>query len=176
MRPLSNDHVELLRAWVGDTDQWQHPAQILAGEQLDHWAYLPVKRPSVPDVGERHPVDAFVSQQLSEAGLERSSAASRRRLIRRLFLVMHGVPPTPERIDQFLQDTRDDAWERLVDEVLSSRHYGERCATFWLDLIRFAETDGYETNRERPHAWHYRDWVIQAFNDDKPYDRFVIRP
>jgi len=142
----------------------------------DHWSFQPVVRPDVPKSDEafaKQPIDAFIRRKLIENGLQPSSRASRRTLIRRLFLVMLGLPPSPQQIDAFVADKSDDAWPRLVNTVLDSPRYGERWAQHWLDLIRFGETHGFETNRERPNAWHFRDWVIQSLNNDKPYDEFV---
>ena len=111
---------------------------------------------------------------LRTAGLEPSPKADRRSLIRRLYLDVLGLPPTPEEIGAYVADADPLAWRRLVDRVLANPHYGERSARHWLDVVRFAETDGFETNVERPDAYPYRDYVIRAFNDDKPYDRFVF--
>ncbi|MBL8235487.1 MAG: DUF1549 domain-containing protein, partial [Bryobacterales bacterium] len=108
-----------------------------------------------------------------ENDLSLSQPADRVTLIRRLYLVMLGLPPSPSEVKTFVNDSEPEAWERLVDRVLASPHYGERWARHWLDVARFGETDGYETNRERPNAWRYRDWVIEAFNRDMPYTDFV---
>lgn len=118
-------------------------------------------------------MDAFVAARLAEKGLKPSAEADRTTLLRRLYLVMLGVPPTPEDVSAFLADPRPDAFERRVDEVLNDTRYGERWGRHWLDVIRFAESNGFETNRERPNAWRFRDYVIAAFNSDKPFDRFV---
>ncbi len=120
------------------------------------------------------PIDAFILNKLHDSGLSPSPIAERRWLIRRLYLVMLGLPPTPEQLDAFVNDPRPDAWQQLVNSVLDSPHYGERWAQHWLDLVRFGETDGFETNRERPNAWRYRDWVIAALNADKPYNQFIM--
>jgi hypothetical protein len=138
--------------------------------RLTHWSLQPVKRPEVDNVSA---IDDFIQQRLTKKGLHSSPRASDRKLIRRLFMVMHGLPPTPEQVERFVSDDRPAAWRDLVDEALASPRYGERWATHWLDLVRFGETHGFETNRERIHAWYYRDWVIDAFNADKPYDEFV---
>lgn len=173
---LSKSEVATLKRWIDqglsmpgyDTDDG--PAQ------TDHWSFQPVSRVDVPtsdDSFAKQSIDAFILQKLTENELRPSSRAARATLIRRLFLVMHGLPPSPEQIDAFVADKSDDAWPRLVNEVLDSPRYGERWAQHWLDLIRFGETHGFETNRERPNAWHFRDWVIDALNNDKPYDDFV---
>ncbi len=142
-----------------------------------HWAFQPVSRPALPQLkpasGVAHPVDAFVRDRLSRSGLQPSVEADRAILIRRLYLVMLGVPPTPEEVSAFVSDTRPLAFERQVDRVLEDPRYGERWGRHWLDVVRFAESNGFETNRERLSAWRFRDYVIDAFNADKPYDRFL---
>lgn len=171
---LTSDQVNLLRRWIDEKAAWQSAREELDAQQITHWSFQPLRRPGVPETSDTAtPVDAFILRRLEKAGLTMSSSAARRRLIRRLYLIMTGLPPTPDRIHEFVDDGRTDAWDELVRDVLDSPHYGERMATFWLDLVRFGETHGFETNRERPNAWHYRDWVINAFNDDTPYDRFV---
>ncbi|MCA9177383.1 MAG: DUF1553 domain-containing protein [Planctomycetales bacterium] len=173
--PLAPHEIELLRGWIADASQWKSAKETLAAETVDHWAFQPVSRPALPEATSANSaIDALVFAKLREHGLEPSPTADRRSLIRRLFLVMHGLPPTPERVEQFVRDERVDAWERLVDEVLESPRYGEQWASYWLDLVRFGETHGFETNRERPNAWRYRDWVIDALNRDLPYDRFIL--
>lgn len=174
-KPLSAGEIGILRAWI---DQGlKMPADDTTGTvTTDHWSFQPLNQLSPPesvDPWSGRPVDAFVLQKLQAAGLSPSSRADRRTLIRRLFLVMHGLPPSPEQIRKFVSDRSPDAWQKLVDDVLKSPRYGERWARHWLDLIRFGESHGFETNRERPNAWHYRDWVIDALNADKRYDRFV---
>lgn len=168
-KPLSEADIARIERWISDgapTPERYGPA--VEEVELTHWSFLPVERPDPA-----HNIDGFIADKLAKEGLERSPEADRRTLIRRLHLVMLGLPPSPEQVEAFVADERADAWERLVGEVLASPHYGERWATFWLDLVRFGETHGFETNRERVNAWPYRDWVINAFNDDKPYDQFV---
>ncbi len=172
---LSAKEINVLKSWIDDAKAWQAAKVEIANRKIDHWSLRPLVRPEVPAPHADQAIDAFIKQKLSAAALEMSAQADRRRLIRRLYLVMHGLPPTPEQVQAFVDDARPDAWSQLVEEVLSSPHYGERLATHWLDLVRFGETHGFETNRERPHAWRYRDWVINAFNTDKPYDDFVIQ-
>ncbi len=143
-----------------------------------HWSFRPVQRPSVPSnpawrAARANPIDAFVAAKLAENSLGPSPEADRTTLIRRLYLVMLGIAPTPEEVDRFVADTRPDAFERIVDRVLDDPRYGERWARHWLDVVRFAETNGFETNRERPNGWRFRDYVIASLNDDKPYDQFV---
>ena len=172
--PLTDEQVQLLRSWIDDADRWTSAREKLSEQSIDHWSFQRLVRPEIPIVDARTAIDAFLEKRLGEAGLSMSRRASRRQLIRRLFLVLHGLPPTPEEVAHFVADERADAWERLVDEALCSPRYGERLATHWLDLIRFGETHGFETNRERPTAWPFRDWVVDSFNSDKPYDEFVV--
>ncbi len=143
-----------------------------------HWAFRPVQRPPVPTTAPgttpfANAIDAFVATRLAHDHLQPSQQADRVTLIRRLWLVVLGMPPTPDDVDAFVADAAPLAFERLVDRALADPRYGERWARHWLDVVRFAETNGFETNRERPAAWRFRDYVITAFNDDLPYDRFV---
>ncbi len=172
-KPLTSAEVATLKRWIDDASSWRAAQEALAQRKLDHWAFQPVVRPQPPAVGQS-PIDAFILAKLSEAQLTASPPASRRTLIRRLFLVMHGLPPTPERVERFVNNPDEEAWPRLVEEALASPRYGERWAAHWLDLVRFGETHGFETNRERRNAWRYRDWVIDAFNSDMPYDKFIV--
>jgi hypothetical protein len=185
--------LELLRRWIAAGADWREAEAAAAHRTSDHWSFQPLTRPAVPVVdadwlprgelveklgadsvlAQLNPIDSFVIAKLHSVDLTLSPLAEKRRRIRRLFLVMHGLPPTPAQVEQFVRDTRPDAWEQWVRHVLDSPNYGERWAAHWLDLVRFGETDGFETNRERPHAFPYRDWVIEAFNTDKPYDQFV---
>jgi hypothetical protein len=143
----------------------------------DYWAYQPVQRPDVPQLADdnwsRNPIDKFVLAKLRENELRPVEPADRVTLIRRLSFNVTGLPPTPQQIDEFLDDREDGACERLIDRLLADSAYGERWAQYWLDLVRFAETDGFEHDKVRPEAWRYRDWVIDAFNSDMPYDVFL---
>jgi mono/diheme cytochrome c family protein len=173
--PLPASDIRLLRAWIDQGANWPHDPN--AVKQV-HWALQPVSRPPPPALASAaaeltHPIDTFVAAKLAEDGLALGPAASRHTLVRRLYLLMHGLPPAPEEVEQFVQDASPDAWERLIDRVLASPRYGERWARHWLDVARFAESNGFETNRERKNAHPYRDYVIQSFNEDKPYDQFV---
>lgn len=142
-----------------------------------YWAYQPVRRPAVPAVRNiawvRNPIDAFILARLEAAGLEPAPEADRVTLIRRLYFDLLGLPPTPEEVDAFVQDPAPDAYERLVDELLARPQFGEKWGRHWLDLVRFAETNGYERDGPKPNAWRFRDYVIRSFNADKPYDRFL---
>ncbi|MGP0064604.1 MAG: PSD1 and planctomycete cytochrome C domain-containing protein [Isosphaeraceae bacterium] len=141
------------------------------------WLHRPVVRPAVPSVKRRgwvrNPVDAFILARLEAERLRPAPEADCVALIRRLTYDLTGLPPTPEEVDAFLADRAHDAYERLVDRLLASPHYGEHWARHWLDLVRFGETNGYERDSAKPFAWRYRDYVIDAYNRDKPYDRFV---
>ncbi len=136
------------------------------------WAFAPLKSPPVPK-GTDHPVDAFIRSKLTDKGLSPATEADRRILVRRLTFDLLGLPPTPEEIDDFLKDTSSNAYEKLVDRLLASPAYGERQARHWMDVAHFAETHGHDQDRVRPNAWRYRDYLIDAFNADRPYARFV---
>ncbi len=141
------------------------------------WAFRPPRRPTPPTphdaAGMRTPVDAFVRYTLEKNGLAPAPPAGRLVLLRRVYFDVVGLPPTPEEIEQFLRDDRPDAYERLVDRLLASPHYGERWGRHWLDVVRYADTGGFEADYTYPSAWRYRDYVIRSFNTDKPFDRFV---
>lgn len=142
-----------------------------------HWAFRKPSRPRIPRVQEkqwvRNPVDSFILDRLEKAGLRPSKEAARAVLLRRVTFDLIGLPPTPAELANFLHDSRPDAYERVVDRLLASPHYGERWAQHWLDVAHYAESNGYELDAERPHAWHYRDYVIWSLNEDKPYDQFL---
>jgi hypothetical protein len=141
------------------------------------WAFLSPKRPAVPTViakqWVRNPIDAFILAEMEKAGVRPALEADRRTLIRRVSFDLTGLPPTPEEVDAFVRDGSVDAYEKVVDRLLASPQYGERWAMYWLDLVRFAESDGFKADDPRPLAWRYRDYVIDALNRDKPYDRFI---
>ncbi len=170
--PLTPAQVDLLRRWIaaGATVPLEFAEAV--GEDPRQWWSLQPIAPSDGADPERA-IDSWIEVGLRSQGLDFSPAADRVSLIRRLYLVMLGLPPTPAEVQAFVADSDPRAWERLVDRVLASPHYGERWARHWLDVVRFGETDGYETNQQRPNAWRYRDWVIDAFNRDMPYDDFV---
>src|SRR6185369_4638996 len=130
-------------------------------------------RPAVPGNGTANPIDAFVLARLEKEGLAPSPEADKYTLVRRLYLDLIGLPPTPEEADAFVQDASPDAYEKLVDRLLASPRYGERWARRWLDLARYADTNGYEKDRPR-NIWPYRDWVVNALNAGMPFDQFTI--
>jgi hypothetical protein len=143
-----------------------------------HWAFQPIRRPSVPSLPASkqlfaNPIDAFILAKLQASGLSFAPPADKGTLIRRVTFDLTGLPPAPQEIDAFLADSSAGAYEKLIDRLLASPHYGQRWGRHWLDLARFAETDGYEYDAVRPNAWRYRDYVINSFNADKPYDRFI---
>ncbi len=147
-------------------------------EEKGHWAWKAPVRPPVPRVRGagwvRNPVDVFVAARREAAGLPPAAPAGREQLIRRATFALIGLPPTPQEIDAFVEDPSPDAWEKAIDRLLSSPAYGERWGRHWLDLARFAESNGFEFDEARPDAWRYRDYVIRAFNEDSPYDRFAL--
>jgi hypothetical protein len=141
------------------------------GARGKYWAFQKVVRPAVPAAG--NPIDAFILQELRRKQLEPSKPLDRAQLLRRVTYDLTGLPPTPAALDAFLKDSSRDAYEKVVDRLLASPHYGERWASKWLDVVRYADTNGFELDQDRPHAWRYRDYVIRCFNQNKPYDRFV---
>jgi len=180
--PLSADLVDRLRAWIDEGAAW--PAENagaeagLQAEANGHWSFREISGPQVPKTANpgwiRNPIDSFVLEALEKRGLQPSPRASRETLLRRLHLDLLGLPPTPAEVEAFVNDPLPNAYERLVRQLLASPHYGERWARHWLDLARYADSDGFEKDGVRPHAWRYREWVIEAINRDLPYDRFVI--
>ena len=174
---LTAAEVEAVKAWIaaGAKVPENLLAQPLPRRQSDHWAFQALKKPVPPQVaGARSAIDAFVLARLSKEGVAPSPEASRATLLRRVSLDLTGLPPTADEMREFLADARPDAYERLVDRLLESPHYGERWARHWLDLAHYADSDGYEKDLARPHAWRYRDWVINALNADMPFDRFTM--
>jgi len=179
--PLSKEEVDSVRQWIEAGGHW--PAKtVLHDRRYDAaqwWSFQPLRSVVPPQVAEplaaeiRNPIDRFVLSQLAERKLAPSPEANRRVLIRRLTFDLTGLPPTPAEIDAFLGDTRPLAYERLVGRLLASPRYGERWARHWLDVVHFGETHGYDKDKTRENAWPYRDYVIRAFNEDRPYARFV---
>ncbi|MFN0110560.1 MAG: DUF1549 domain-containing protein [Blastocatellia bacterium] len=176
-KPLSAEQVALIKAWIDEGAQWPDESQISNLKSQTHWAFTAPIRPAIPKVANsawvKNPIDAFVLARLEKEGLKPSPEADRVTLIRRLSLDLIGLPPTPEEVDAFVADQSPRAYEKLVDRLLASPHYGERWGRHWLDAARYADSDGYEKDKQRS-VWFYRDWVINAFNRDLPYDQFVI--
>ena len=181
--PLSEAIVADFEKWIemgapdpreGKAIASERDINIEAGK--DFWAFQPLQTPSIPqDASGRSPqdIDAFVMAKLEEAGLQQVTAANRETLIRRLSFDLLGLPPTPAQIDEFVNDQSEDAYEKLVDRMLNSPHFGERWGRHWLDVVRYAESIGKTRNFPFPYAWRYRDYVIDSFNEDKPYDQFI---
>lgn len=160
-KSLTPRQKEVLSHWIAQGAEYQN-----------HWAYEPVQRPPVPTPND-HPVDAFIRQRLATENLRAAEEADRVTLIRRATLDLTGLPPSLVEVDAFLNDTAPGAWERVIDRLLASPHYGERMAIDWLDAARYADTNGYQVDRDRSlHPW--RDWVIQAFNENKRFDQFTL--
>lgn len=170
---LSPVELDLLRRWIASGAAWPQSAR----SEEAWWAFRPLKAPAVPAVRQRgwvrNGIDAFVLAELEKKGLKPAPPASRAELLRRVTFDLTGLPPTPTELDAFLADRRPDAYERVVDRLLASPAYGERWARHWLDVARFAESQGFERDKIRDNAWRYRDYVIRSLNEDKPYDRFV---
>eukprot|EP00913_Durusdinium_trenchii_P022842 g21446.t1 len=178
-KPLSPKEIDILRRWVAAGAKWPDR---LAGEsrlKSKHWAFQPPVRSDVPPVSHsawcRNPIDRFVLARLESVKVAPSPEAARETLLRRLSLDLNGLPPTPAEIEQFQNDRRPDAFARLVERLLASPHFGERWGRHWLDLARYADSNGYERDDVRPNAWRYRDWVTAAVNRDLPYDQFVTQ-
>ena len=173
--PLTAAEIERLRDWI-DQGARGIPQQTHASSAAEHWAFQPIHPPQHPATSDRNwprnGIDTFILSQLEAHNLRPAPAASRSTLIRRLYLDLLGLPPAWSRVSQFLADPRPDAYERLVDELLASPRYGERWGRHWLDLARYADSAGYESDQPRL-IWAYRDWVINALNSDMPFDQFV---
>jgi hypothetical protein len=163
---LSSDEIDTIKRWIEEGATWQ-----------GHWAFIPPVKPALPTASNtawlRNEIDHFILNRLDAEGFKPSEPASKETLIRRVALDLTGLPPTPEAIDEFLTDPGDDAYEQMVDRYLASPHYGERMAWPWLDAARYADTNGYQGDNERT-MYPWRDWVVEAFNDNMPYDQFTI--
>jgi mono/diheme cytochrome c family protein len=161
---LTPAQVDSVRRWIDAGAEWK-----------EHWAFRPLVRPGVPAVPRvRNPIDAFIRDGLDRRGLPVPEAAEKIVLLRRATYDVTGLPPSEQEVRDFLADESPQAWERVVDRLLASPHYGEQWARHWLDLVRYADTNSFERDGNKPHAWRYRDFCIRSFNDDKPFDRFVI--
>lgn len=182
-KPLTAADKETLRRWLAAGAAWGQdpldPFRITTDKRAgyDWWSFQPVTRPTIPrvqhDPWARNPIDRWVLARLEAKGLGPSPPADRRTLIRRLAFDLLGLPPSPEEVDAFVRDPAPDAYEHLVDRYLNSPHFGVRWARHWLDVARFGESNGFEFDEFRPNAWPYRDWVVDSFNHDLPYDEFV---
>ena len=177
---LDDADLEILAKWINlglpysvqDID-----VQPIPKTTSDYWAYRPLKQPQVPSVNAsewvNNPIDAFILAKLEAHGLTPAAPASKLTLIRRVYYDLTGLPPSPDAVEAFLNNTSSDAYEKLIDKLLKSPRYGEKWGRHWLDLVRYAETNGYERDGDKPYVWRYRDYVIDAFNQDKPYDQFI---
>jgi hypothetical protein len=159
------------RPFTEEADAWIRA--VVPPSAKNHWAFQPLTAPAVPASSYTNPIDAFLEVQMRSAGIQPNPLTDRRTLLRRLYLDLIGLPPTPQQMEAFLQDSSPNAVSRVVDQLLASPHFGEKWARHWLDLVRFGESHGFEHDYDRPHAYHYRDFVIRAFNSDLPYDQFV---
>ena len=190
--PMSGDaltagELEAVRAWIDGGAHWDAAAATSAAdaraaleggglppEAREYWAFQRPLRAPVPAAEEyAHPIDRFLEAARREAGVGAAPQADRLTLLRRAYLDLTGLPPTPAQVDEYLADTARGAWERLIDRLLDSPHYGERWGRHWLDVARYADSSGFEQDYNRPNAWRYRDYVIDAFNADKPYNQFI---
>jgi hypothetical protein len=181
---LSEAEQATLKRWLETGAKWEGPelvaqqaSQTAQRAGKDWWSLQPIRRPVVPTVKQaawvRSPIDVYIAKALEDQGLSPSPETDRRTYLRRVKFDLLGLPATPEEVEAFQKDQSADAYEKLVDRYLASPHYGERWGRHWLDVVRFAESHGYETNELRHNAWPFRDWVIRSFNEDKPFTRFV---
>jgi hypothetical protein len=184
---LAGSEIEVLKDWLQQGAPWspgtlldpfEKTTQHRAGR--DWWAFQPIQTPDIPNSPlahpwARNPIDRFIAAKLDDANITPAPPAEKATLLRRVYIDLIGLPPTEQQIQRFLDDPSKTAYESVVDELLDSPHFGERWGRHWLDLVRFAETSGYERDQAKPYAWRYRDWVVQAFNDDLPYDQFLTQ-
>ena len=185
---LTDAEIAVIKAWIDNGAEWDSAAPLNAAmpasdkttaehkftpQQRNYWAFQKVTKPAVPAVGARNPIDAFVLAKLATQDLKPNPPADKVTLLRRAYLDLTGLPPSPEDTQAFLADNSPAAFEKVVDRLLASPQYGERWGRHWLDLARYADSAGFKADETRPNVWRYRDYVIQSFNEDKPYDRFV---
>jgi uncharacterized protein DUF1553/uncharacterized protein DUF1549/cytochrome c len=183
---LKPAEIQALTDWVKSGAPWPEtktaavstsPVKVITPEQRAFWSFQPLKDPAIPAVKEKSwaktDIDHFVLARLEAKGIKPVAPADKRALIRRVTLDLTGLPPTPEEVEAFVNDKSANAYEKVVDRLLASPRYGERWARFWLDVVHYGDTHGYDKDKRRDHAWPYRDYVIRSFNDDKPYPRFI---
>jgi hypothetical protein len=188
---LPQAQIETLSKWVAQGMEWgksgdeaknaHHGPPPVNAETMKFWSFQPVKRPAVPntknqkpETKNQNPIDAFILAKLEKNGLTPAPFAGRATLLRRAYYDVIGLPPSPDDVKAFVADKSPNAWEKVVDKLLASPQYGERWGRHWLDLVRYAETNSFERDGDKPFVWRYRDYVIRSFNEDKPYDRFII--
>jgi uncharacterized membrane protein len=175
--PLTAEPISIIKSWIDQGADWPDSATVADATIARHWAYRKPERPASPAVDRRswirNPIDAFVLARIEAEGLAPSGEAERATILRRVYLDLIGLPPTPAEVDAFIDDSSPDAYPRVVDRLLASPHYGERWAVPWLDAARYADSHGFQRDGLRP-AWPYRDWVIKALNRDMPFDQFTI--
>ncbi|MBC8164319.1 MAG: DUF1549 domain-containing protein, partial [Bryobacteraceae bacterium] len=176
-KTLSAAEVDTLRRWIDQGAIWPESASKgLAGPSATWWSFQKISKPSVPKSGDpwaRNEIDEFILYKLKPESLRPASRAPNAVLVRRAYMDLWGLPPTYQQVSEFTSDRSADAWPKLIDKLLASPHYGEKWGRHWLDLVRYSDTAGFELDSYIHDAWRYRDWVVQAFNDDKPYDRFI---
>jgi len=179
---LTREQVADIRLWIDRGAAWPRGATLAEAKSKwkvgpDWWSLRGLSRPAIPatvnQTWARTPIDAFILATLEARGLQPAAPADRRILIRRVTFDLHGLPPTPEEINDFVEDHGPGAYERLIDRLLASARYGERWGRHWLDIVHYGDTHGYDKDKRRDHAWPYRDYVIRSFNADKPYERFI---
>ena len=177
---LSSKEIATLEEWVRRGAPWPGAAPTVLNEEgidvatgREWWAFRPIQRPELPDAKAGGAIDALLEIALEEAGLTPNPAASDHELIRRAYYDLTGLPPSPEDVARYIADESEEKWSALIEELLESKRYGVRYARHWLDVVRYAQTNGYERDREKPYAWRYRDWVVHALNMDIPYDEFL---
>ena len=174
--PLPREEIELIARWI-DQMEPADSTQDQTRDQAQVWPWIQLSLPEVPRLKQvewvRNPIDAFILAALEEKGMEPAPTASRRALLRRLYFGLIGLPPSPEQMDRFLNDSSEEAYRNAIENLLANPAYGERWGRHWLDLVRYSDTVGEAVDYPRPHMWRYRDYVIRAFNQDMPYDRFV---
>ncbi|MEK7829810.1 MAG: DUF1549 domain-containing protein, partial [Acidobacteriota bacterium] len=177
--PLTSEQIALVKRWIDEGADWPENSAIRNPQSaiLEHWAFVAPVRPALPEVKNkawaRTPIDRFILAEIEKRGLTVSPEASKETLLRRLSLDLTGLPPSMKEIDEFLADNSPGGWEKQVDRLLASRHYGERWGRWWLDAARYADTNGFEKDLPRS-IWPYRDWVIKAFNEDKKFGQFTV--
>src|SRR5213079_765250 len=183
---LSEEKIARIAAWIDAGAPYDKALIAKAEKKLrdkvtdedrKFWSFQPLQKPSVPRVKNaswcRNDLDRFILAKLEEKKLKPNPAIERRKLIRRVYFDLIGLPPGPEEVDAFVNDKTANAYTRVIDHLLASPHYGERWARHWLDLARYADSEGFKSDETRPNIWRYRDYVIDSFNQDKPYDRFI---